>query len=222
MPATRRSSRAAAAKGMARQSTLSFNNRVSKAGASKVSAKEAAAAAAPSKESKRVVEPSDQVEVEAQKPEVLGDDAEETGEQVAQAEVPRSPAELRADRVTDAQIKKYWREVEAVRIARRVHQEDLSLAEKVLRYFDISSQYGVSDKPHRYPIPRSHRPSISTRAFSPYLGFPDRSMTTDRATALHRDTAREAMATCREVGPQPTHRGPGRAAEGGEAGAWAD
>lgn len=55
----------------------------------------------------------------------------------------RSEEELRASKVTDAQIKKYWKEKENERRAPRVHQEDLSLEEKVLRLFDISSQYGV-------------------------------------------------------------------------------
>lgn len=56
----------------------------------------------------------------------------------------KTPAEVRAERITDAQIRKYWKGVEEARIAKRVHQEDLGMAEKVLRYFDISSQYGVS------------------------------------------------------------------------------
>jgi len=45
--------------------------------------------------------------------------------------------------VTDAQIRKYWRERENERTAARVHQEELSVEEKVLRLFDMSSQFGV-------------------------------------------------------------------------------
>lgn len=56
----------------------------------------------------------------------------------------RTAEELKAEKVTDAQIKKYWREREAERKAPRVHQEGLSVEEKVLRLFDMSSQYGVS------------------------------------------------------------------------------
>ena len=56
----------------------------------------------------------------------------------------RSPEEVKASKVTDAQIKRYWRDREAERRAPRVHQEDLSVEEKVLRYWDMSSQYGVS------------------------------------------------------------------------------
>ncbi|EXJ78542.1 hypothetical protein A1O1_08943 [Capronia coronata CBS 617.96] len=50
--------------------------------------------------------------------------------------------ELEAEKVTDSQIKKYWRAEEDSRLAPRVHQETLSLHEKILRHFDLSSQYG--------------------------------------------------------------------------------
>ena len=56
----------------------------------------------------------------------------------------RTEAELLALKVSDAQIKKYWKAREAERISARVHQEDLSVEEKVLRLFDMSSQFGVS------------------------------------------------------------------------------
>lgn len=69
---------------------------------------------------------------------------EEESEPVVEAVPEKSEAELRAEKISDAQINKYWRGLEAERIAPRVHQEDLSLSEKVLRYFDMSSQYGVS------------------------------------------------------------------------------
>lgn len=45
-------------------------------------------------------------------------------------------------KVTDAQIRRYWRDREAERRAPRVHQEELSVEEKVLRLWDMSSQYG--------------------------------------------------------------------------------
>ncbi|KAE8453507.1 hypothetical protein EG329_010368 [Mollisiaceae sp. DMI_Dod_QoI] len=54
----------------------------------------------------------------------------------------RTPEEERASKVTDAQIKRYWRDREAERKSKRVHQEELSVEEKVLRLFDMSSQYG--------------------------------------------------------------------------------
>ncbi|PVH88729.1 hypothetical protein DL98DRAFT_555705 [Cadophora sp. DSE1049] len=49
---------------------------------------------------------------------------------------------IKAEKVTDAQIKKYWREREGERRTKRVHQEELGVEEKILRLFDMSSQYG--------------------------------------------------------------------------------
>lgn len=55
-----------------------------------------------------------------------------------------SDEQERARKISDAQIKKYWREKEQERLAPRVHQEDLTIYEKVLREWDMSGQYGVS------------------------------------------------------------------------------
>ncbi|KAI4122439.1 MAG: hypothetical protein LQ338_005816 [Usnochroma carphineum] len=52
------------------------------------------------------------------------------------------PAEEKARKVPEAAVKRYWREKEAERKAPRVHQQHLSLHEKILRHFDLSSQYG--------------------------------------------------------------------------------
>jgi DNA polymerase delta subunit 4 len=52
--------------------------------------------------------------------------------------------EQRARKISDAQIKKYWRAKEAQRLAPRVHQEDLGVREKVLREWDMSGEFGVS------------------------------------------------------------------------------
>jgi DNA polymerase delta subunit 4 len=52
--------------------------------------------------------------------------------------------EAEARDISDAQIKKYWRQKEQERLAPRVHQEDLTVYEKVLREWDMSGQYGVS------------------------------------------------------------------------------
>ena len=57
---------------------------------------------------------------------------------------PRTKEELDAEKVSAVQINKYWKAREAERLAARVHQEDLSVEEKILRLFDMSSQYGVS------------------------------------------------------------------------------
>jgi DNA polymerase delta subunit 4 len=71
--------------------------------------------------------------------------AEEIEVETSQPAVPeKSEVELKAEKITDAQIKKYWKDIESQRIAPRVHQQDLDLSEKILRYFDVSSQYGVS------------------------------------------------------------------------------
>ena len=52
--------------------------------------------------------------------------------------------EQRARKITDTQIKQYWRKKEQERLAPRVHQQDLTVFEKVLREWDMSGQYGVS------------------------------------------------------------------------------
>ena len=52
--------------------------------------------------------------------------------------------EEQARKITDTQIKRYWRQKEQERLAPRVHQEDLGVYEKVLREWDMSNQYGVS------------------------------------------------------------------------------
>lgn len=67
----------------------------------------------------------------------------------AQAEVEkkvlkRTPEEEKALKVSDAQIKRYWKAREEDRLAPRVHQKGLSVEEKILRLFDITSTYGVS------------------------------------------------------------------------------
>lgn len=139
MPATRKSTRGAAARSAAsrQQSTLSFNHKVTKSGTARAG-----------KDNKLPTPTTTKVEPGPQLQTPTSEDVEEIEAQlpenapVAQPEVEKSAAELSAEKVTDAQIKRYWKEVEAARISKRVHQEDLSQAEKVLRYFDVSSQYG--------------------------------------------------------------------------------
>ncbi len=146
MPTTRRSTGGARAhpgpnKG---QSTISFSNRVTKA--------------VPKDVKNSIIVPSMQkvdapakkeLEVENVVAEPKADeqpeDEEEEEEVVEEVVVPeKTEAEVKADKMSDAQIGKYWKSIEAERLAPRVHQEGLSLNEKVLRYFDVSSQYGVS------------------------------------------------------------------------------
>ncbi|KAL9000086.1 MAG: hypothetical protein Q9169_001161 [Polycauliona sp. 2 TL-2023] len=50
--------------------------------------------------------------------------------------------EEKARGLSEAAVKKYWREREGERKAPRVHQTTLTLHEKILRHFDLSSQYG--------------------------------------------------------------------------------
>ncbi|RYP62559.1 hypothetical protein DL771_009689 [Monosporascus sp. 5C6A] len=138
MPTTRRSSRSAG-----RQSTLSFNHRVTKSSVPK-SAKSGAmshVSTTPAKQSplaKHVSTADLQSEPELE----VKEEEEEVKAAVPEPEPEKSEAELRALKITDSQIDQYWRALERERKAPRVHQEDLSLAEKVLRYWDVSSQYG--------------------------------------------------------------------------------
>jgi DNA polymerase delta subunit 4 len=52
--------------------------------------------------------------------------------------------ETRARKITETQIKKFWREKENDRLVPRVHQQDLGVHERVLRLWDVSGEYGVS------------------------------------------------------------------------------
>jgi DNA polymerase delta subunit 4 len=69
--------------------------------------------------------------------------AQQAAVEIERVKKDQSPEELKAEKVTDLQIKKYWREREKERRTPRVHQEGLSVEEKILRLFDMSSQYGV-------------------------------------------------------------------------------
>ncbi|KAI9894585.1 MAG: hypothetical protein M1814_001939 [Vezdaea aestivalis] len=68
-------------------------------------------------------------------------------------QAPKSKEELAARKITDGRIKKYWASIEAERKAKRVHQDKLTINERILRHFDISSQYGPcigSDRTKRW------------------------------------------------------------------------
>ncbi|KIN01517.1 hypothetical protein OIDMADRAFT_180319 [Oidiodendron maius Zn] len=65
--------------------------------------------------------------------------------QQAAAEVSKpepTKEEIEAAGVTDAQIRRYWKAREAERRTPRLHQEGLGVEEKILRLWDMSSQYG--------------------------------------------------------------------------------
>ncbi|KAM3079561.1 hypothetical protein ACMFMG_005976 [Clarireedia jacksonii] len=55
----------------------------------------------------------------------------------------QTPEEILAAKITDAKIGKYWKEREQLRLAPRVHQKELSVAERVLREWDCMTQFGV-------------------------------------------------------------------------------
>ncbi|OJJ44945.1 hypothetical protein ASPZODRAFT_168063 [Penicilliopsis zonata CBS 506.65] len=64
---------------------------------------------------------------------------EQAKEEVSQ---PLSAEDERALKVSQRDLQRYWKGEEAKRRTPRVHQQDLSLEEKILRHFDLSSQYG--------------------------------------------------------------------------------
>lgn len=55
-----------------------------------------------------------------------------------------SDEEQQARKVSETQIKQYWRAKEQERLAPRLHQEEMSVYERILREWDMSGQYGVS------------------------------------------------------------------------------
>ncbi|RCI14442.1 hypothetical protein L249_6140 [Ophiocordyceps polyrhachis-furcata BCC 54312] len=154
MPLTRK---AAGARGGRRpgsgkaQSTLSFSGRVTKNTVRE--AKKNITPAAIAKIQPRLQDEDDGVKEEEEEEDDDDDDDDDEGdsqlsqhaEEAATHEpfVPdRTEAEVRAENVNHAQIASYWKEVELQRKAPRVHQQDVDMCEKVLRYFDVSSQYG--------------------------------------------------------------------------------
>lgn len=140
MPTTRRSAGSTGPQGPSKgQSTLSFHNKVTKnithdAKKASVVSPSVAKVAPPAPENDEPTK-DDVKEIE---PEEVEEEEEE------EPEPEKSEAELQAEKVTQAQIGKYWKAIEKERIAPRIHQQGLSDHEKILRYFDVSSQYGVS------------------------------------------------------------------------------
>lgn len=58
-------------------------------------------------------------------------------------EQPCGEEDKKALKVSEGDLVRYWKGEEEGRRAPRVHQEELGLHEKILRHFDLSSQYGV-------------------------------------------------------------------------------
>jgi DNA polymerase delta subunit 4 len=145
MPPKRRTSGPAT---KSQQSTLAFHgasNKVTKAGIRAPDAKKnVLSEVATKKESKpEVVEIVD--EPTTAEAALIDQIKEEVEVQQAQS----TPEEDEARKMSDAAIKKYWAAKEKERVAPRVHQEDLSLHEKILREFDMSGHYGVSYPGHQ-------------------------------------------------------------------------
>ncbi|KAI0594261.1 DNA polymerase delta, subunit 4-domain-containing protein [Biscogniauxia sp. FL1348] len=144
MPVTRRTTRSSTAGSGARQSTLSFNHRVTKPSAAK-GVKDLSTPAPATKSASPLaqhVSSAQLVKGREEEEEAEEEGEEQEKEQEKTIEEPKSEAEVRAQKVTSRQIDQYWRRLERDRLTPRVHQEGLSLAEKVLRYWDVSSQYG--------------------------------------------------------------------------------
>ncbi|KAL3455439.1 DNA polymerase delta, subunit 4-domain-containing protein [Aspergillus heterothallicus] len=55
---------------------------------------------------------------------------------------PLSEEDKKATKISKKQLQEYWRQEELKSRGPRVHHDDLSLEEKILRHFDLSSQYG--------------------------------------------------------------------------------
>lgn len=150
MPTTRRSTgatrgRTGPTKG---QSTISFANKVTKSVPKDVKSN----LVTPTTTNIEVPERTKPVE---QKVEDVVDDKQdepeedEEEESELKEEIPeKTEVEVKAEKLTDSQVDKYWKGIEKERKAPRVHQEGLSVNDKVLRYFDVSSQYGVSFSLH--------------------------------------------------------------------------
>ncbi|PNY26122.1 DNA polymerase delta subunit 4 [Tolypocladium capitatum] len=142
MPTTRRSTggtRARPGPGKG-QSTISFSNKVTKS-----VPKDTKKAVVSSPPVAKIVEPESAIPTRDEVDDIIVNepDASEDDAVEPQVEVPeKTDAEVKAEKISDAQINKYWKSVEGLRKAPRMHQEDLEVSEKVLRYFDVSSQYG--------------------------------------------------------------------------------
>lgn len=193
MPTTRRSTggtraRPGPTKG---QSTISFASSVTKAIPKDVKAN---VISAPIRTKVEVSEPvvKDIVEDEEQSEEEAEDEDEE--EPVVELAPEKSKEEALAEDITDAQVNKYWKTIENERKAPRVHQEGLSTNEKLLRYFDVSSQYGVN------PIG---------------LVLIQRNVSLTSSLALHWYSTKEALGASTPPRAQPPTRSPGRTTEGG-------
>jgi DNA polymerase delta subunit 4 len=121
-----------------------------------------------------------------------------------------TPEEDEAERITDARIKKYWAGKEKARKIPRVHQDGLSLQEKILREFDMSAQYGVRLRPG------SSR--IVTHVVGVYVARNAQLANRICDAALHRYSSIKAVEARTTTVPEPSHRSPCCAVEGTKIG----
>lgn len=197
-PTTRRSTRSSGP-AAGKQSTLSFKHKVTKAiktgkegYKSPARAKEYIPEASPSppasptraKASKKAEPATPAVDDDIEDENAINEPEEEKVEVVKKTEDGDKTAEAAA--LSDKAIEKYWAGIEASREARAVHKkhgEGLSTGEKVLRYFDVSSQYGVRilsflSAPSLTSIYLHHHPPLTPRPFTiqggsvTFLGVP--------------------------------------------------
>ncbi|KND94394.1 DNA polymerase delta subunit 4 [Tolypocladium ophioglossoides CBS 100239] len=142
MPTTRRSTggtRARPGPGKG-QSTISFSNKVTKS-----VPKDTKKAVISSPAVAKIVDPEGAIPAKDEVEDIIVNELDTREDEEAKPQVAvheKTDAEAKAEKINDAQINKYWKSVESQRKAPRVHQEDLEVSEKVLRYFDVSSQYG--------------------------------------------------------------------------------
>lgn len=209
MPPTRRAAGSTRARhGPAKgQSTLSFSNRVSKSVSRQDTKKSVVSPISHKRDDEDIqevtkvdVEPEEPVEVEKE----TEGEAEVAVEEEEEEQAPvKSEAELRAEKISDAQIAKYWQNIRAQNIAPQVHVEDVSFGEKILRHFDVSLHYGVSCLLFFQGFVPPYR--ITLGSVSPPK---QRKMCADSvllSIALRRYPAEEAMGASGEAGPQSAH-----------------
>ncbi|KAL3484860.1 DNA polymerase delta subunit 4 [Aspergillus germanicus] len=60
----------------------------------------------------------------------------------AETQQPLSEDDKKATKISKKQLQEYWKQEESKSRGPRVHHDDISLEEKILRHFDLSSQYG--------------------------------------------------------------------------------
>ncbi|KAH9881990.1 hypothetical protein J1614_001161 [Plenodomus biglobosus] len=139
MPPKRRSSGPAA---KSSQSTLAFHgasNKVTKPGARTQGAKKGLLSETKPENATKPLN----IDIEHEEPSTTEVAIiEQAEEEVEAQQVASTPEEDVARRITDASIKKYWAAKEKQRKAPRVHQQELTLHEKILREFDMSAHFG--------------------------------------------------------------------------------